>query len=454
VGKIVKPIAAGAAALWLFLAACNPCAAQGAGAAASDPEYQALFQRMYANPRNLDVTFKFAEVAARLGDYEAAIGALERMLFYNPNQPRVKLELGVLYYKMGGYQVAKSYLDQVRKSPGTPPEVLAKVDEFVVAIDKGGASGASGSGFSGFIYAGVRYQTNASAGPGSLIVRSLGQDVMLSNQFGKTPDWNSFVLAGFTSSYNLGSSAALETSFLGYYAKQQRLSQFDLGLAELTVGPRFALPQGPFADASFRVYGIGTVASLADRPYFSGPGVGVSTRFTVGDIARVEPSYEYRSRRFTNSDLYPMVSQQSGKLQTVAVAAAGSFLGKLPWASRVAFDRNRTDDMAFDFNSYRRVSADIGFPIPFTVPASDGPHQVVFTPSVGVSRTSYSQPNPTVDPLVTRLDREWHASGALDTQLYANLGVRTLVQYTRTSSSLPNFSTDNFAVSFGPTGRF
>ena len=43
-----------------------------------------LFQQMLRDPANLDVTFKYADVAARLGDYEAAVAALERMLLFNP----------------------------------------------------------------------------------------------------------------------------------------------------------------------------------------------------------------------------------------------------------------------------------------------------------------------------------------------------------------------------------
>jgi hypothetical protein len=40
----------------------------------------ALFQQMLRDPANLDVTFSYADVSARLGDYEAAVSALERML--------------------------------------------------------------------------------------------------------------------------------------------------------------------------------------------------------------------------------------------------------------------------------------------------------------------------------------------------------------------------------------
>ncbi|MEA2974866.1 MAG: hypothetical protein QOF19_386 [Alphaproteobacteria bacterium] len=452
-GKIVNPIVAGVAALWLLLAACIPFYAQGTSAAttaASDPEYQALFKRMYADPKNLDVSFKFAEVATRLGDYEAAIGALERMLFYNPNLPRVKLELGVLYFRMGGYQMARSYFEQAVATPGVPPEVQTKVNEFLAAIN----NQTSPSRFGVFLHAGMRYQSNANAGPAGLLVRALGQDAVLNSQFGKAPDWNQFILAGVNHSYDLGGGNAVEASLVAYYAKQLRLSQFDLGLLEVQAGPRFALPQSPFPGTSLKVYGIGTASALAEAAYFSGTGIGVSTRFNVGNAARVEPSYEYRSRKFRNSVTYPTAAEQTSKLQTVAIAGEGALLAGVAWGARVAADWNRTDSFDFAYNSYDRLSGDLGFPIPFSLTWQNTPHQFVFTPSAGVSRTTYLRPNILIDPIVARLDKEWHVGAGLDAQLYANLGFRAQVQYTRTSSSLPNFDLDNFSVSFGPTVRF
>jgi hypothetical protein len=78
----------------------------------------------------------------------------------------------------------------------------------------------------------------------------------------------------------------------------------------------------------------------------------------------------------------------------------------------------------------------------------------VFTPAAGVSRTKYLEPDPAVDSTTARLDKEWHVSGALDVQVYEKVGLRTQVYYTKTTSSLPNFETKNFSVSFGPTLRF
>ena len=60
-------------------------------------QYDSAFQEMLRKPADLDVLFKFAALAAQTGDLEGAVSALERMLLINPDLPRVRLELGVLY---------------------------------------------------------------------------------------------------------------------------------------------------------------------------------------------------------------------------------------------------------------------------------------------------------------------------------------------------------------------
>lgn len=449
----VNPIVAGAAAFWLLVAASTPSVAQSsaaATAAAANPQYQALFKRMYADPSNLDVTFQFAQLATELGDYEAAIGALERMLFYNPNLPRVKLELGVLYFRMGGYQVARSYFEQALATPGVPPDVQARVNQFLAQID----SQMSPHKFSASIYTGWRHQTNANAGPANLVIKALGQDAVLNSEFAQASDWNKFVTAGFSYTYELTGNIALESSLLGYYAKQDKLSQFDLGLVEVQAGPRFGLPAWLLSGATMKVYGIGTTSYLAEEQYYKGPGAGVSLRYAFAGFARFEPSFEFRSRDFEDSVLYPTASEQTSDLSTLALTADGTFASFLPWSIRVAADWNRVKHAEDEFNSYDRLSADIGFPIPFSLAWWGTPYQFVFTPSAGVSRTDYAAPNILIDPDVTREDREWHVGASLDAQIYGSFGIRTQVQYTETSSSLPNFDMKNFSVSVGPTARF
>src|SRR5258708_10866497 len=71
-----------------------------------------LFQKTLRDPANLDVAFAYANASAKLGDNEAAVSALERMLLFNPNLPRVQLELGALYFRMRSSEIARTYFDK------------------------------------------------------------------------------------------------------------------------------------------------------------------------------------------------------------------------------------------------------------------------------------------------------------------------------------------------------
>src|SRR5436853_7298187 len=117
------------AAAWLVIAilALGGCAfdaraqlVSGQDRAPLLAEQDQLFQRMLREPGNLDVAFAYAAVSAKLGDNEAAATALERMLLFNPNLPRIDLELGALYFRMGSYEIARTYFDKAASA--NPPD--------------------------------------------------------------------------------------------------------------------------------------------------------------------------------------------------------------------------------------------------------------------------------------------------------------------------------------------
>ena len=57
---------------------------------------EALFQAILQKPDDLDAAFEYAALSVQVGDIEAAISTLERMLIFAPGLPRLQLELGVL----------------------------------------------------------------------------------------------------------------------------------------------------------------------------------------------------------------------------------------------------------------------------------------------------------------------------------------------------------------------
>ena len=137
----------------LFGTAVAPAMAQGPvnASAEQEREYDAAFQEMLRKPADLDVLFKFATIATKTGDYEGAISALERMLLVNPDLPRVRLELAVLYYRLGSFEVSRTYLETVMASPGITPEVRARAEQYLAEVEKRN----SRSRFVGEVFAGV-----------------------------------------------------------------------------------------------------------------------------------------------------------------------------------------------------------------------------------------------------------------------------------------------------------
>ena len=71
-----------------------------------------------------------------IGDIEGAISALERLLLIEGDQPELKLELGVLYYRLGANDAATMYLDAARKSPEASKQTRDRAETFLKAAAK------------------------------------------------------------------------------------------------------------------------------------------------------------------------------------------------------------------------------------------------------------------------------------------------------------------------------
>jgi uncharacterized protein HemY len=78
--------------------------------------YDLAFQETLRKPSDPVTLVAFAEIAVRVGDLEGAISALDRLLLIDGDQPEVKLELGVLYFRLGSFEAARGYLEEVRAS--------------------------------------------------------------------------------------------------------------------------------------------------------------------------------------------------------------------------------------------------------------------------------------------------------------------------------------------------
>ncbi|WP_378943122.1 tetratricopeptide repeat protein [Mesorhizobium sp. ANAO-SY3R2] len=269
----------------------------------------ALFQVMLDDPGNLDAAFEYAALSSQVGDLEGAIATLERMLIFAPGLPRLQLELGVLYFRLGAYGTAGIYFDAAVSNGDVPEEVRNKVSEYQAAI----ASQNDASSFSGSFGIGLRYQSNANGGPASAIVNLNGLDFVLSEDARKAPDLNGFISGDFQGVFDLEAQGAeFKVNLRTYGEGYLKHDELNLAYAELAAGPSFDLNRFGLEGYTLDLYGIAGGGILAGDPLTSGLGAGVflGVRPTLDWFYGLRG--EYRHERFYDSDANPTLSDNSG----------------------------------------------------------------------------------------------------------------------------------------------
>jgi hypothetical protein len=415
-----------------------------------EQQYDAAFQDMLRQPSDLDVLFRFATVATQTGDLEGAISALERMLLINPDLPRVRLELGVLYYRLGSYEVARTYLAAVLASASLPPEVRSRAEQFMAEISKR----QSPSRFAGEVFIGTRYQSNANLGPANSVVRLFGQSANLNQAALGTADWGAVASGQVRHFYDLGTQdkAAIETQFTAYANRQFQLSAANVSLLDLTTGPRFQAFQDTFEDVVIRPFLTGGYIWVNDTPYYGSYGAGVETGVLLTDRLRNLSTAVWRQQNYVNSSYLPTNNQFTG----VQFSANTTFQYQLnEMVSLLAIgNAQRYQTQQTLWQNYTLLGTGGGLVFNFADPLFKSQLPWTVSLSVNLQWWQYDQPDPTVDPGVMRYQNDTILNLLLaipfdEATTFSISGGR----FNR-AATLPNYEFTNNSVMFGVSRRF
>ena len=429
----------------------DPALAQ-APAASGDAaqQYDAAFQEMMRQPANLDVLFKFATLATQTGDLEGAISALERMLLINPNLPRVRLELGVLYYRLGSYEVARTYLEAALKSQALPPDVRNRAEQFMAELDKR----QSPSRFSGEVFLGLRYQSNANLGPATSSVRLFGQTANLNQAALGTADWGAVSSAQMRHTYDLGlqDRSAIESQLTVYANRQFQLSAANVSLIDFTTGPRFQAFQGTFEDVIIKPFVTAGYIWVNDTQYYGSYGAGLETGVLLSDRLRNVSIFSWRQQNYPNTSYLPTNSQFTG------IQFNGSTVFQYQLTEIISLyaigNAQRYETQQTQWQNYTLLGVGGGFAFRFADPLfkSELPWSLNLT--VNQQWWTYDAPDPIIDPGTMRLQTDT----ILNLILSVPLDDRTTFsvsggRFARTST-LPNYEFINNSAMFGVSWRF
>ncbi|MFM8532174.1 MAG: tetratricopeptide repeat protein [Acidimicrobiia bacterium] len=287
-----------------LLSLSNPADAQSrqvtsiAQSPADDAATKAAFEETLRKPNDPAVLLRYAELAVKAGNLEGAISALERLLLIEADLPRVNLELGVLYFRLGSFEAARGYLKNARDSAKATPEIKKRAEQVLAEVeDKTNKSDWSGE----FLF-GIRYSTNANSGPSGAI-RSFGATTVPTPTVSSRPDFNVLGAAALRHRYDLGTqdNAALETDLSLYGSRQFQVSAANVVLTEVTTGPRSRPFDGWADDISLKPFITGRYLAVDNyTTYWAwGTGIEVTSPITANSLAAL--TILGRRREFVNN---------------------------------------------------------------------------------------------------------------------------------------------------------
>lgn len=403
---------------------------------------KALFGKMLDRPDDLDSAFEYAALSSQVGDLEGAIATLERMLIFAPGLPRLQLELGVLYFRLGAYKTAGTYFDAAVSGPNVPAEVRTKVQEYQNAIVRNTDSVV----FSGAVSAGVRYQSNANNGPASTLVTLNGLDYVLSGSARKTPDVNGYLTGDYQAIVDLPAQGVKFKSTLRTYGEIYReRNDLNLGYAELTAGPSFDLNRFNLDGYTLDLYGIAGGGVLSNDP--------LTSTFGAGALLGARPTNdlfygvrgEYRHETFYNSDSHPTLREKSGERVQGQLVTTYRLSSHVNLGLAGIVDRFNAD---VDSNSYWQFGGVAGLSVDFASPVGGLPGPWNFSISSQLSQRIHDR----ADTMIASDNQEttkWAVNLTQTIPIAKDWAALIQASYQRAWSNYDTSTFDNATVGFG-----
>ncbi len=411
-----------------------------------------LFKKMMANPADIDLAFEYATLSSQAGDLEGAISTLERMLIFAPDLARLKLELGVLYFRLGSYWTSRGYFEGVLELTEVPPAVTEKAKLFLTAIDEKTQT----SIFSGTVMTGAQYHTNANSGPrgDSVTLDPFGFPftVPIDSSLLAKADTSGFVAGNFHYRYFLPSQGdAFDVNLVTYGSLYSELHGNNTLLAELTFGPDFSLGRFGIPNADLSVYGILGGVVLDGDTYRRSIGAGAKVGKTFDALNRGELRFEYHYLDYDNSDFRPTASERTGNRFDMSGYFEHAFNGRFKVFGIGEAARHDADT---GDQSFWEAGGSLGLSYAFDPPISTLPGRWTTTVWGGILRRTFDEPDTSIYLSMKERDTEAFIYGGLTVPLADKWALQTSVGYRKVSSNYELYSFDGMNVSLAIAKRF
>jgi tetratricopeptide (TPR) repeat protein len=409
----------------------------------ADP-VQAAFAEMMAHPNDPDAAVRYARAAAAAGQVRPAIAALERVLRVNPRLDNIRLELASLYLAAGSPDLAALYAEQALASPSIPPDVAERARELLAQAE----TGASRSVFTGSVFVGGRYDTDANQ------ATSLATISVFSPQLGVVPVQTpvraqaspSFVAnAQFSHRYDLGlqREGSWDTNLASFNQTFSNVpADYNLISSTLDTGPRIGITEIGDGSLALRPFLSGSYLTYSSHSYAWLYGGGLSSYFNLPPRWTVELTATGGYAKYINSNFRPTVADYSGGNWTILAAPTYTFSpGTFLTGAVFYYDSGARQQFFARQGPGAYVSGATEFSLyGYTMGVSA---------RAGARHLSYGAPDPFLNP--TQSQKDWIIEAGLSLVFPITTRIAAVAQYgyIRENSNYPIYQFDDHAVTVG-----
>jgi len=440
--RLVQIAVVCAGALYLPLvssAAVN--AAEPTPDTAASREADALFRELLTDPKNVELTFRYAEAAIKAGNIEAGISSLERLLLLDRHFPGVKLELAELYARLHSYAMAKSYLAQAEREHGQDENTQARIralrEELGIATSR--------SRLTTNVFVGVRHQSDASAEPAGSDIVAGGVPQLLTTIFLGKPAWDVFAAGNVRHTYDFG-GFKLESNLLAYYSVSLGHSELDVGAVEFNTGPRFDLDIGDLHLGSARAYLLADDVGLGNSQFLKSVGTGLSLDRPVFDRLSVAGFYEFRTDWFSPVALSPAANLMNGNVNSFGLALSYRVVENGNLGLQVSYAL--TNDFT-NIGSNKGLVVHLGYSQLFPLPTSLGVGPLELSGGIYRIYDKDNAPDPLVDPNLIAATDEWRLVAGAKLGLTDHIAASLSLVREVMTSNVPANRTNNTQIILG-----
>ena len=410
-------------------------------------ERQALFKQILANPGDVALTLKYAELSSEAGDLEGAISALERILIFAPQVAEINYQLGILYMRLGSFGQASTDFKAAMAAPDATPDLKANAARYIAIADKQQV----GDYLVGSFVPGVRYQTNANGGALSNSILLNGIPFELSQSAMADPDYNAYFSAVIHASHDLqdqGDRINLDANF--YASKYEKHDELNTLAAEVQAGPVVDLGRIGMKGATLGLYGIGSAVQLGGAPYLYVLGAGGVLTATPADGAQFQTRFEYRYEDYQNSASRPTASDLTGARMRLTQSGQ---LHANDWLTLYGSGYAERKDGATAIKTDWEAGISAGTTLAFGSKTSQLP-PVTLDLQLGLAGRLYNSPDPIFSTTDVRMDKSAYVQASVNVPVAEHVSASVIAAYSRQISNYDLYTFDDASLSLALTTNF